>query len=193
MGLTERLARTAARRPHVLLVPVPGHRPVRWAAEDALDALGWPRAASPAAADVLLCCGEPGAELAHHVEVAWQGLPGPRVRTTAAVPDAVPAALRGAATALIDVQAQRRDARERPAPPLSAADQQEPRVHVEGAGDAGMAGMDHDLPDGDPKDDASGATDQGEMSMTWTWGWTSRVVWSWPIGWRIATACAWRA
>ena len=53
MGLSERLAHAAARRPQVLLVPVPGQRPVRWAAEDALDELGWARATSPAGADVL--------------------------------------------------------------------------------------------------------------------------------------------
>ena len=81
MGLTERLARAAARRPRVLLVPVPGQRPLRWAAEDALDALGWARAASPAGADLLLCCGAPGPELSEHVDVAWDGMPGPRTRT----------------------------------------------------------------------------------------------------------------
>lgn len=118
MGLSQRLAQAAVRRPHVLLVPVPGHRAVRWAAEDALDSLGWPRACSPADADVLLCCGPPGEELAEHVEVAWQGLPGPRVRTTATTAQQVRVVLVAAAAELADVTEQRRDARDRPAPRL---------------------------------------------------------------------------
>jgi hypothetical protein len=123
VGLTERLARAAVRRPHVLLVPVPGQRPLRWAAEDALDALGWRRAASPAEADVLLCCGTPGKELAEHVDVAWEGMPGPRVRRDVSTVAEVEPALRAAANELADVAAQRQDAGSRPAPRLSSAEQ----------------------------------------------------------------------
>jgi len=122
MGLTDRLARAAVRRPHVLLVPVPGQRPLRWAAEDALDELGWARAASPAEADVLLCCGDPGRDLAEHVEVAWEGMPGPRARAVAATTDEVEPALRAAVRELADVRDQRQDARTRTAARLSAAD-----------------------------------------------------------------------
>ena len=143
MGLTERLARAAAQRPHVLLVPVPGHRPVLWAAEDALDELGWARAASPAGADLLLCCGEPGPELTPHVEVAWEGMPGPRVRATASAASGVRSAL-AAVAGLQDVQSQRRDARDRTAPRLSAADQ---------ANDP----MAHDMPADAMQDDADAA------------------------------------
>lgn len=158
MGLTDRLLQTAARRPHVLLVPVPGQRPVRWAAEDALDEWGWARAASPAAADVLLCCGEPGAELEPHVEVAWEGMPGPRVRATAQTAGAVRPALVAAVDGLRDASAQRRDASERPAPRLSAAgagpDDEAPATEDDGTHtDADMdmdmdMGMDMRLPGG---------------------------------------------
>jgi len=148
VGLTERVAHAAARRPHVLLVPVPGQRPLRWAAEDVLDERGWARAASPAGADVLLCCGEPGPELADHVEVAWEAMPGPRVRVVAtALAEVRPALLTGAAR-LSDLPVQRRDARDRSAPPLSAAADPaaEPEVghDMDHSMDMGM-GMDMDM------------------------------------------------
>lgn len=125
MGLSERLARAAARRPQVLLVPVPGEGTLWWAAEDALDEWGWGRAASPSGADVLVCCGKPGPELSAHVEVAWDAMPGPRVRATVTGPSEVRPALLAAAGRLTEVAAHRQDARDRPAPALSAADHAE--------------------------------------------------------------------
>jgi hypothetical protein len=122
MGLTDRLLSAAARRPHVMLVPAPGHATVRWAAEDALDRLGWPRAASPAAADILLCCGPVGPQLTGPVDVAWGAMPGPRVRMTLEATEDVDVALAAAARALTDVSAQRHDVATRAAPALSAQD-----------------------------------------------------------------------
>jgi hypothetical protein len=122
VGVRQRLSVAAARRPHVLLVAVPGRAPVRWTAEDLLDSCGWSRAQSPAAADLLLCCGQPGPALTEHVEVAWNALPGPRARATAAGAAAVRQALDAAAASLGDLTAQQLDARRRPAPRLSAAD-----------------------------------------------------------------------
>ena len=122
MGLSERLSAAAVRRPHVLLVAVPGQAPLRWVAEDLLDSRGWSSARSPAAADVLLCCGEPGRGLAEHVEVAWDAMPGPRARATATGAAQVPQALDAAVASLEDLAAQRRDAQHRVAPRLSAAD-----------------------------------------------------------------------
>ncbi len=155
MGLTERLARAAVRRPHVLLVPVPGQRPLRWAAEDALDELGWARAASPAEADVLLCCGDPGRDLAEHVEVAWEGMPGPRARVSAATVSDVEPALRAAVRELADVSKQRQDAQTRGAARLSSADRGDvaEEAHDGSTGDAthpdgastDAPGMDHDM------------------------------------------------
>jgi hypothetical protein len=143
VGLTERLAHAAARRPRVLLVPVPGHRPLRWAAEDALDRLGWGRAASPAEADLLLCGGAPGPELLAHVEVAWDGVPGPRARAQVVTAGEVEPALLAAAQELTDVAQQRQDARTRATPALSAADAQDGAEESDDA-EAGMD-MDHDM------------------------------------------------
>jgi len=169
MGLTDRLARAAVRRPHVLLVPVPGQRTLRWGAEDALDQLGWGRATSPAEADVLLSCGDPGRDLAEHIEVAWEGMPGPRARAFATTTDEVGAALHAAVRELADLPSQRHDARTRTAARLSAADQRdaapeppdeqamppdentmspdeaEPDHDGMDLADAGMGGMDHSM------------------------------------------------
>jgi hypothetical protein len=120
LGLTDRLLSVAARRPHVMLVPVPGYVTMRWAAEDALDRRGWPRAASPAAADILLCCGPVGPQLAGAVDVAWDAMPGPRIRTTLEATEDVEVVLAAAARALTDLSAQRHDVATRAAPALSA-------------------------------------------------------------------------
>ena len=85
-GLRERLLRVAARRPHVLLVTAPGRERLRWAAEAWLAAAGWPRALSPADADVLLVAGEAGEageELRQVVDRVAAGVPAPLVRTQA--------------------------------------------------------------------------------------------------------------
>ena len=137
MGLTERLAAAAARRPHVLLVPVPGQRPLRWAAEDALADLGWPRASSPAGADLLLVCGNAGPALAAAVDVAWEGMPGPRARTAVGADERVRPALQAAVAQLQDVRAQREDADSRPAARLSAADASEDPPDEGAADDTG--------------------------------------------------------
>jgi hypothetical protein len=159
MGLTTRLMSAAARRPCVLLVPIPGHTSARWAAEDALDRLGWPQAASPAAADVLLSCGPIGPQLAGLVDVAWDAMPGPRVRTSVSGTEDVDVMLAAAARALTDFAAHRQDARARAAPALSAQDLSPDRDEPPGEGSGGMdshmdmdmdmdMGMDMDLPGG---------------------------------------------
>lgn len=122
MGLSDRLAAAAVRRPCVLLVAVPGHAPLRWAAEDALDARGWAPAASPAGADLLVECGPVGPGLEPTVEVAWSGLPGPRARIRLDETSSVSADLATGTVLLRDDVAQQQDARDRPAPALSAAD-----------------------------------------------------------------------
>lgn len=80
MGLSERLARWALRRPHVLLVPAPGATAARLAVETAVHRAGGVLAGSPADADVLVVAGDPGPELADAIEVVWSQLPGPRAR-----------------------------------------------------------------------------------------------------------------
>jgi hypothetical protein len=178
VGLTARLLSVAARRPHVLLVPVPGYASVRWAAEDSLDRLGWPRAASPADADVLLCCGSVGPELDSHLRVTWDAMPGPRVRSTVDTATSVDASLTLAAAGLADLPAHRQDAASRPAPALSAADARgdsaDPAEMDSGGMDSGgmdSGGMDsggmedHAMRDGDDAESMHDDDDNMDMDM----------------------------
>ncbi|SDG05617.1 hypothetical protein SAMN05660662_0183, partial [Blastococcus aurantiacus] len=79
MDLIRGLRRWALARPHVLIVDAPGARDLRWVAEAEFDRRGWPLAASPADADLLLVLGEPGPELSAAVAVLWQQIPQPRL------------------------------------------------------------------------------------------------------------------
>ena len=80
MDLTALLLRLAAKRPHVLVVPVPGATDVRLAVEAALARRGWPVATGPADADVLAVAGSPGPELAAVIARVWEQVPAPRAR-----------------------------------------------------------------------------------------------------------------
>ena len=100
MGVRSLLLGLAARRPHVLLVAVPGWRGVRLATERELARRGWPLADSPADADVLLVAGRPVTDLAEAVDAVWAQLPGPRARAAVTSAAAVGAALDDAAAAL---------------------------------------------------------------------------------------------
>ncbi|MBM0275207.1 hypothetical protein JM949_06930, partial [Micromonospora sp. STR1s_6] len=81
MGLTgDLLARWASRRPHLLLAAAPGATAARLAVEAHADRAGWPLAASPADADLLVVAGQPGSELAAAIERVWDQFPGPRAR-----------------------------------------------------------------------------------------------------------------
>lgn len=74
------LARWAGRRPHVLLVPVPGRPDLRLCVETAISAMGGVLSASPADADLLVVAGAAAPELCDAVNVVWHELPGPRAR-----------------------------------------------------------------------------------------------------------------
>lgn len=78
MELTRALLRFAAGRPHVLLVEVPGGTAARLMVEAELRRRGWPVAASPADADVLVLAGELGARLTPMVARLWRQVPRPR-------------------------------------------------------------------------------------------------------------------
>jgi hypothetical protein len=119
MGVTRRLTALATRRPHVLLVEVPGSWSTRVVAERAVARLGWPLALSPADADALVLCGRPGDRLAGAVERVWHQLPGPRARV--ALPEhgteeEITTALSEIAARLADDDQQRADTRDRPNP-----------------------------------------------------------------------------
>ncbi|MCV7075769.1 hypothetical protein H7I94_08630 [Mycobacterium szulgai] len=113
MGMTQLLARCAARRAHVLTVEAPGYWVVRAETELRFRARRWCAATSPADADVLAVCGVPGPELSEATGRVWDQLPGPRVRID--VPDlqTVDSALERAAAELVDIDMHRNDARER--------------------------------------------------------------------------------
>ncbi|MFI7070735.1 hypothetical protein [Micromonospora sediminicola] len=99
MGLIDVvLARWAARRPHLLVAAVPGATGARLAVEAHADRAGWPLAASPAEADLLVVAGDPGPELAAAIERVWEQFPGPRARARITDPAGVASGL-GAAVA----------------------------------------------------------------------------------------------
>ncbi|WFE35155.1 hypothetical protein [Micromonospora sp. WMMD975] len=101
MGLTgDVLARWAGRRPHLLVAAVPGATVARLAVEAHADRAGWPLAASPADADLLVVAGEPGPELAAAIERVWVQFPGPRARARITDPAAVESGLRAAVARL---------------------------------------------------------------------------------------------
>ncbi len=75
-----RLARWAARRPHVLLVTAPGGTRQRLAVEEHLPVSGGVLARSPADADLLVVAGMPSTELGAAIERVWEQIPAPRAR-----------------------------------------------------------------------------------------------------------------
>ncbi|WP_245679448.1 hypothetical protein [Actinomadura hibisca] len=108
--------RFAAERPRSFVVATPGGAGARLVVEEELRRRGWRAVASPVGADVLVVCGEPGAELAQAIEVVWADVPGPRARVQVAAGvrrEAVARALDGAAAELADVPRQWADAAER--------------------------------------------------------------------------------
>lgn len=107
MDLTALLLRVAARRPHVLVVAVPGATDVRLALEAALARRGWPVATGPADTDVLAVAGAPGAELAAVVDAVWEQVPAPRARIDIPTSAAVDGRLDAAAGLLGDAGHQR--------------------------------------------------------------------------------------
>lgn len=144
MGVTEALARYAARRAHVLVAEVTGHWLVRVAVERDVVRRGWRVAESPADADILAVCGEAGPEMAKLLARLWEQMPGPRVRVDIHDEGAVESTLTVAAAQLADPRAHRLDAGRRPA---------SPDPDSESSGDNAM---DHG---------AHGEMDHGEMEM----------------------------
>ena len=113
MGLNRVLASAATARPRVHLVESPGGAPLRWAVEDALQARGWRRTPSPAAADALVVAGRLPDDLRDAADLLWSQLPGPRVRRHVEALAEVDGALDTLPAALRERAAHRDDARER--------------------------------------------------------------------------------
>jgi hypothetical protein len=131
VGLRRRCTALAVARVHALVVEVPGWWATRVAVEQELARRGWVTALSPADADALVVCGEPGERLAAVVDRVWDQLPGPRARVVVRGDD-VGAALDDAGGQLVDEDRQRADARSR----------RDPVDGEPGGGDHGD--MDHD-------------------------------------------------
>ncbi len=151
MGLSDAIARSASRHAHALVVEVPGSWRTRVAAERNVAARGWRLAISPADADVLVVCGEPGPGLAEAIEGIWHQMPGPRVRVHVHAGDEVGARLDEAHTGLLDTHRHRRDAQQRPTASELLAEQAGSRAESHGGhGDTdhgsagGHEGMDHE-------------------------------------------------
>ncbi|HZD67956.1 MAG TPA: hypothetical protein VFA45_03250, partial [Actinomycetes bacterium] len=80
MDVTARLVGWGLARPRLLPVVAPGATRPRLALERLAREWGWPLAASPADADVLVSCGEVTGELADAAALVWSQVPEPRVR-----------------------------------------------------------------------------------------------------------------
>jgi hypothetical protein len=145
MGLRQRWVASAVDRAHALVVEVPGWWATRARVERDLARRGWRLALSPADADLLIVCGEPGGQLAETIDRVWDQLPGPRARVAVTGTEAVTAALDEAAMRLADDDHQRADARARPNP----IDQQEKNHGDMDHGDMEMAPAGISLAGGD--------------------------------------------
>jgi hypothetical protein len=139
MGLTQTLARSAARRPHLLLAEMPGSFLVRLAVEAEVRRRRWALAASPADADVLVVCGTFVQELREPVDMLFDQMPGPRARCAVAAKEDVCDVLARARDVLVDMGHQRSDARDR-VPADQALDAQHEDMEHE---DMEHGGMDH--------------------------------------------------
>lgn len=102
MGLRAVLGRLAARRPHVLLVAVPGTTPIRLAVERWCREHDAVLTAAPADADLLVVTGPAQGDLAAAVDGLWRQLPGPRVRADLESAELVPELLNVAQARLAD-------------------------------------------------------------------------------------------
>ncbi|MEN8706174.1 MAG: hypothetical protein ABF306_08560, partial [Nocardioides marinisabuli] len=161
MGLRDLVVRAATSRPRVLVVEMPGAARARMAVERELDRRGWPTAAAPGSADVLLLAGEVLEPLAPAVELLWDQLPGPRARACPSGPDDVARELDAAQASLRDDAQQRADAHERDREPASSwveDDMDHDDMHH---GDMDHGDMDHG--DMDHGDMHHGDMDHGDM------------------------------
>jgi hypothetical protein len=88
VDLTSRLARFAAGRPHVLVVPAVGGTAARLQVEAELARRGWPTATTPADTDLLIVAGAAGPAMTAVIGTLWRQVPAPRAWAQAATPDA---------------------------------------------------------------------------------------------------------
>ncbi|MEZ0491802.1 hypothetical protein AB2L28_06070 [Kineococcus sp. TBRC 1896] len=182
MGVRRLLGRWAVRRCHVLVVEVPGAAEVRVAVQAEVARRSWVEATSPADADVLVVCGDPGPRVRAVVANVWDRVPGPRTRVDALTAQDVAPALDAAVLALLDDAAQRADAASRPGPQQDA---EGPETDADGDMDGDMGGdmdMDMDMagPGGIPL--AGGGDDRDGLEMDVLHVRLGPVLPHWPAG-----------
>ena len=167
MDLIGRLRAWAVASPRVLVVDVPGSRPLRWAVEAELDGRGWTRALSPSDADLLLVLGAPGPELAAAVELLWGQMALPRHRvdllTESEVRERLAAAPHELAAAGEEADDSARDA----VPVQARSERVEPMDHSghEGLDQSGPQGMDHSGHEGMDQSGPQGMDQSGHEGM----------------------------
>ena len=158
MGVKDLVLRWAVQRPHVLPVEVPGQWRLRALLDHELAQRDWPVAWSPADADILVVCGQPGPQLAAAVEVVWNQMPGPRVRHVLTDGVGIALALDGAVAALRDTH---RDESQEPTPP--AGGDKAPQSDMASGMQSGMDSHGDMAPAGIPL--ADGAEDRDGLEM----------------------------
>ena len=164
MGLKVRLARYAARNPHVFIAEAPGSWQQRAALERRALWWGWRLADNPADADVLAICGTPGPELNERIAKVWDQLPGPRAGLGLSGSDLddedIDAALEQARDYLADAALQHSDARERHPPEVGSPGSE---ISDMDHNDMDHAETDHSHMDHSDMD--HGHMDHGDMDM----------------------------
>ncbi|WP_146069285.1 hypothetical protein, partial [Cryobacterium sp. Y11] len=182
------MAGRATRRVHVLVLEVPGWGETRMRVEAELARRGWAPAISPADADVLLVCGEPGQQLESVSARLWSQLPGPRARAAVITASDVASTLDRAVDELLDNARQHSDAQARsrqPAKPHAETAHTEHAAHG-GSGestehDMNMdMDMDMDMPGGIPL--ANGGPDRDGLEMDVLHVPLGPVLPHWPAG-----------
>ncbi len=158
MELTRLLLRLSV--PRAFVFTVPGSTAIRLTVERALRERGWAEALSPADADILVVCGDGQVAMKAMTDRVWDQIPSPRSRIRILTPEAVPAQLDEAKSALLDLDAMRIDATTR---------EQEQAVAVESASGAmnmSAAAHDHAAMGGSPGGHDHGADhDRAAMTM----------------------------
>jgi hypothetical protein len=96
------LLRFGFARPHLFVATAPGGAAARLAVERFARTHGWPVAAAPADADLLVVCGTPTGWLAEAVEVVWGQAPAPRARLEVTAAEQAPDSLIEAQRRLLD-------------------------------------------------------------------------------------------
>lgn len=182
------MAALSVQRVSVLVVECPGWGRTRCAVEAELRRRGWRLAVSPADADALLVCGEPGDALRSVVDAVWEQLPGPRARSHVDEAAQVGAVVDELRRLLLDDGAQRRAASHRPvevglgaSPPALESDDRD----VDPGDDMDpmdMEDMDMDMPMPGGVPLASGESDRDGLEMDVLHVPLGPVLPDWPAG-----------